>query len=141
MTQQYRFTEAGGSAKPNAGGPRFTEAEFTEAMKAAVAERGEDYVYPYEECEYVDINGRPLCLIGTAVFHLDPEAAADLDDMYADSALLGLVSPQVARAARAAQLFQDGGTFGDHDKRKPWGEALAVYLDKVANSEPDSDSE
>jgi hypothetical protein len=122
MTQQYRFTEE----------------QFTEAMKAAVAERGEDYVYPHAQCRYRGDDGAPRCIVGVAVFKLDESLR--LEELGADGALRGIVPDHVRRAAAAAQVEQDG-VWNESEVRKTWGEALAVYLDKVANPEPDSETE
>lgn len=120
MTQQYRWTEP----------------EFTNAMKAACAERGEDYVYPGDPkrpgtCFYRHMDGSCGCLIGLAVFKLDPDLI--LPEADACTALRGLVPDHVRDAAHAAQKVQDG--YND-DGRGPWGEALAVYLDRLVNPDP-----
>lgn len=59
-----------------------TEADVTAALEAAVAERGEDFVYTTEdgECYYSYDDGTPGCLIGVALSKLDPIAFEQLVD-------------------------------------------------------------
>lgn len=104
---------------------RFTEAEFTAAMEAAVAERGKDWVYPrtwyYEGvCSYSLEDGTPACLIGVALSKLDPGLVPDFGERAsAEIVLEDLVPEPVAIAAREAQVHQDNGHI--------WGSALQVY--------------
>lgn len=130
-----------------------TEKAFTEAMVAAVSERGRDYVYPNElkgnepgaelvglYCLYFDLNdpSKPLCLIGVAV----SKCGVTMDDIkrlnqswpntqnMTAAVLLRLhnASKKVIDAASSAQFVQDnGGT---------WGEALDKYFE-VLGSHPD----
>lgn len=111
-----------------------TEEQFTAAMRAAVEERGADYVYPvwdragaddyhdkYGTCKYSTPDGTPACIVGLALSKIDPAlvppykhnaGAHDLNVLGAGSDL--------AYAAFAAQQEQDdGGT---------WGSALEQYL-------------
>jgi hypothetical protein len=117
-----------------------------EALKAAVAKRGEDYVYEQTEsgnCLYVR-DGMPSCLIGQVLFDLgiplerlkgadgynsedgdnegeNPDAWQLLDSLESE----GLVSfrPAVQGAFRVAQSRQDCGW--------PWGYALHAALGEL----------
>jgi hypothetical protein len=104
-----------------------TEEAFTAAMRAAVAERGEDYVYPREERGYACVytfNGEPDCLIGLALFKMGVPITflQDCDGMNnALGVLLDLgFSRYVADAADWAQSLQDKG--------HTWGESLGGYF-------------
>lgn len=105
----------------------FTEEQFTQAMRDAVAERGADYVYTqvdeYIGCQYTEEDGEVGCLIGLALFKLDSETVPvwnAMGAMGADVVLGKLVPDAVAFAARRAQSRQDDGL--------PWGESLETYL-------------
>lgn len=121
-----------------------TDEEFTEALRAAVEERGEDYSYPegiYEGqfdiprdddyhngglCVYQTPDGTPACIIGLALYKIDPELVPDYDlVMSAQKALEDIgVSDRVRFAAGRAQGVQDGGD--------TWGHALREYEDALA---------
>ena len=73
---------------------QITRENFTAAMRAAVAERGEDWVYPERvselaapgwrpkrghECVYVLPDGSPACLIGLALYKIDPALVEGLE--------------------------------------------------------------
>lgn len=49
-------------------------ARALELLEAAVAERGADYVYPHELCEYT-LDHQPACIVGVALAKagVDPE--------------------------------------------------------------------
>lgn len=106
---------------------QITEAEFTAAMEAAVAERGENYVYkaPLDgDCVYVDQDGNPSCLIGAAIAKIDPSLLPEWGDFANDggaAATFGhvLSTHRLALAADQAQNTQDGGG--------TWGDALENY--------------
>lgn len=114
---------------------KITEEQFTAAMEAAVAERGEDYVYPPQEeegfaddyhtiggtCLYSDESGKPLCIIGVALSKIDPALVPTHGSTEGASSLLSKMvdSFAVRVAAQNAQDAQDDG--------KPWGEALKQY--------------
>lgn len=111
-----------------------TEEQFTQAMRDAVAERGEGYEYNGDpailsgpRCSYRHADGQPGCLIGLA---LDKLGITDPEETEAPEALkpYGL-SKTVRAAAVEAQVEQDLGT--------SWGQALAIYLEKLAD--PDLD--
>lgn len=107
----------------------FTDSQFIAALKEAVAERGEDYVYPEVErtgfaddyhnangtCQYQTPDGELACLIGLAVSKLDPEAVPAYGDARNASDILVPmgISKAVRHAAADAQETQDdGGTWG-----------------------------
>lgn len=104
---------------------QFTDDAVTMAIRAVVAEAGEDYVYPpslggkYAQCMYDDEHGG--CIAGRAVRKLIPDfqfvelVAIDAHDL----ASTGVVSHRAVRALQEAQYAQDGG--------KPWGEALDAF--------------
>lgn len=116
-----------------------TDMTFTEAMEAAVAERGEDWTYPEydaENADYGDTNWHydggtcryvtrdekePACIIGLALtkMGLPPEK---IDMRTGALNLLGTLNVATGaerQAARYAQSKQDAG--------RSWGEALAAY--------------
>lgn len=116
---------------------RITEPEFTQAMRDAVAERGEDWVYPKGEeawegpdgqCRYFLDDGQPACLIGTALCKLGvPGVRPGHEGAYAGLVLhdiYGELPRGIPRAASLAQEVQDEG--------QPWGEALKAYLRALA---------
>lgn len=121
---------------------KIDDAAFTAAMRAAVAERGEDYVFPNEwkdgasQCRYVQPDGDgPACLIGVALHRLGVPLDALLDqEGCSASHVVGAVASGVtyaaARAANKAQEAQDIGA--------TWGAALARYL--TASGQPRRES-
>jgi hypothetical protein len=112
-----------------------TARQFTEAMRAAVAERGEDWVYPANDqvaydtgwrdssglCQYTTLDGEPGCIIGLALHKIDPSIVPAYGTWAGASLILrGFGLPgSVLIAAQVAQAAQDNG--------KSWGEALARY--------------
>ena len=115
-----------------------TKEVFTAAMEEAVKLRGKDYTYPSiaqvasdprlagwrnkgdDMCKY-QVSGEPACLIGLALYLIDPDLVPG-EDVYggADVVLDKLgASEDVALAASYAQDFQDEGY--------TWGEALTQY--------------
>ena len=117
---------------------QITRENFTAAMRAAVAERGEDWVYPAEggelaeqgwrseeggACVYVLPDGSPACLIGLALYKIDPALVEGLEgeDVTALRLLqrLGVDDGRLYMAAHVAQEAQD---LGD-----TWGNALKIY--------------
>jgi hypothetical protein len=112
-----------------------TVRQFTEAMRAAVAERGENWVYPANDqvahdtgwrdgrgfCQYTTADGEPGCLIGLALHKIDPSIVPAYGSlMGADLTLKAFGLPHsVQVAAQSAQSAQDDG--------ETWGEALAQY--------------
>ena len=115
-----------------------TRDQFTSAMHAAVAERGQDFVYPKEEpgwrllsqtgikgCRYVreDVM-EPACLIGVALSKcgvpLTQLRGMENAGAYQVLGALGFADTVVRSAASEAQQAQDaGGT---------WGAALIDYM-------------
>lgn len=117
---------------------QITRENFTAAMRAAVAERGEDFVYPAEGselaeqgwreeedqgCVYVLPDGSPACLIGLALYKIDPgllthvEFQSDIASWVLGRA--GVQDEMLLRAADRAQNEQDEGA--------SWGKALSEY--------------
>ena len=116
---------------------QITRENFTAAMRAAVSERGEDWVYPAEgselgeqgwrseegTCVYALPDGSPACLIGLALYKIDPALVEGLegDDTTALRLLqrLGVKDGGLYWAAQDAQDAQDLGA--------TWGNALKTY--------------
>lgn len=132
--------------------------KFIDAMHEAVAERGEDWVYPLPErdpdarngivadgwhvpnsttCVYMTDEGDPACLIGLALYKINPDlvpnydASSSGDDMDAWSVLVCIgeegslnLSGRIVSAANTAQRAQDDGA--------PWGEAIRKFDEAVA---------
>ena len=107
-----------------------TRENFTAAMERAVTERGEDFVYPEEwrtadglgACKYSLGDGTPACIIGLALWYIDPGLVPDSSEFGGANAVLselGVEDPILEVAARAAQINQDS--------RRTWGDALAAY--------------
>ena len=114
-----------------------TRENFTAAMRAAVAERGEDWVYPAEgselaeqgwreeegTCVYVLPDGSPACLIGLALYKIDPALVEGLEGENVTALRLlqrlGVEDGELYWAAQDAQDTQDVG--------KTWGNALKIY--------------
>lgn len=116
---------------------QITRENFTAAMRAAVAERGEDFVYPAKgselaeqgwrsengTCVYALPDGSPACLIGLALYKIDPGLLTHVE-FQADSASrvmgrAGVQDEMVLLAADRAQTMQDVGV--------SWGDALSEY--------------
>ena len=106
----------------------------------AVAEKGEDYIYPEDEkdgddgemCRYF-YDGRPSCIIGHVLSYLGIDEA--VEGAGAEVALDGLgFSYEELRAADEAQTAQDEGC--------AWGQALISYdralarWSKITNGDP-----
>lgn len=128
-----------------------TDEAFAAALKAALDERGPDYVYPedkkhafseYQEpqCLYFDMEDpeKPLCFIGLALSKLgvtaedlqaiSPNVRLSPDESGLSMGALGVMeklgfSPKVSWAARAAQTEQDRGN--------PWGQAFDVFQEEM----------
>lgn len=110
--------------------PGITEAAFTAAMKAAVKERGADYIYPADardadgNCVYSLPDGTPACLIGVALSKINADYVPK-DEPFGGTPAAGALAslgapPLVQRAAQRAQNMQDCG--------RTWGAALDRYL-------------
>ena len=116
---------------------QITRENFTAAMRAAVAERGEDFVYPAQgselaeqgwrseqgTCVYVLPDGSPACLIGLALYKIDPALVEGLEGEDATALRLlqrlGVEDGRLYWAAQVAQQAQDLG--------ETWGDALKIY--------------
>jgi hypothetical protein len=109
-----------------------TDIEFIRGMAQAVKERGEDYVYPDEwleeyggSCRY-SIDGEPACIVGQAIYNVDPDAMPEpMDQGEAASLVLSVhnLSDSVLRAADEAQ--------GVQDSLGPWGRAWEAFRDNL----------
>ena len=116
---------------------QITRENFTAAMRAAVAERGEDFVYPAEgselaeqgwrseerTCVYTLPDGTPACLIGLALYKIDPGLLTHVK-LQSDNARrvmnrAGVQDEVLLLSAGMAQIEQDVGV--------PWGGALSEY--------------
>jgi len=116
---------------------QITRENFTAAMRAAVAERGEDWAYPAEgselaeqgwrseegTCVYVLPDGSPACLIGLALYKIDPGLLTYVEPQSGNASRVmgraGVQDGMLLLAADMAQHRQDAGA--------PWGEALSEY--------------
>lgn len=116
---------------------QITRENFTAAMRAAVAERGEDFVYPAEgselakqgwrsgegTCVYVLPDGTPACLIGLALYKIDPDLLTYVDFPAQSASRVmnraGVRDRVLLLAADTAQNEQDEGA--------SWGESLKEY--------------
>ena len=116
---------------------------FTKAMREAVAERGESWTYPslsdagdskwrnsLGNCVYAFPDGSPACLIGLALYKIDPtidlvgaenRIATEHDDTSVMALFkeLGVEDRVLYNAAASAQRRQDRG--------ESWGSALEAY--------------
>ena len=116
---------------------QITRENFTAAMRAAVAERGEDWVYPAEgselaeqgwrpeegTCVYVLPDGSPACLIGLALYKIDPGLLTHVE-FQSDNAsrVMNRAGVQDRMLLLAADMAQ-----GAQDEDVPWGDALSGY--------------
>lgn len=99
-----------------------TKPSLRDLLARAVAEKGEDYVYPEEEkdgvgCHYF-YEGRPSCIIGHVLSYLGMTEGPEGSGAIFALRRLGF-SPAEEYAAVAAQESQDAG--------RTWGDALAAY--------------
>jgi hypothetical protein len=129
-----------------------TRENFAEAMRKAVELRGEDYTYPeaipYDgsdpsknrsddfhaergECLYTDARGNPACIIGQALYLIDPALVPGNGVVAGASEVLGNLGNDdfgLAVACDRAQEIQDNdGT---------WGKALSEFEKSLANYGP-----
>ena len=116
---------------------QITRENFTAAMRAAVAERGADWVYPAQgselaeqgwrseggTCVYALPDGSPACLIGLALYKIDPGLLTHVEFQYDDASRVmgraGVRDEMLLLAAGGAQTRQDVGV--------SWGDALSEY--------------
>ena len=116
---------------------QITRENFTAAMRAAVAERGEDFVYPAQgselaeqgwrseqgTCVYDLPDGSPACLIGLALYKIDPSLLTHVEFQYHNASRVmsraGVQDRMLLLAADMAQVKQD--------EDEPWGEVLSEY--------------
>lgn len=124
---------------------KLNEETFTAAIEQAVEMRGRDYIYPKslpgwqtpglaKACVYSTRQGQPACLIGQALYLIDPklvpsyedsDAGKDMDARSVLTRLLGVdyETPRWVHAAYVAQVHQDRGG--------SWGDALDWYLHEL----------
>ena len=105
-----------------------TRENFTASLERAVAERGEDFVYPEawmtsaNACQYSLRDGTPACIIGLALSYIDPgivPGSGEFGSSDAGMEELGVEDDVLIIAARAAQIRQDRGY--------TWGRSLDAY--------------
>lgn len=97
---------------------------FVKAVIEAVRERGEDYVYEYNQCVYY-LNGKPACLIGVAfdkVGHTLEEISSNLASAVSVMHDLGYAEIVYVAASEAQDIQDDKGT---------WGQALAQFFKRL----------
>lgn len=112
----------------------FTREQFTEAMEKAVAERGEDFVYPdewqnaYGFCQYYIEGIGAACLIGKALENLgfDVRSLENNGAITILEEVFKITDRGLIVAAQRAQTMQDWG--------QSWGDALMEYKDVLASS-------
>lgn len=117
----------------------FTKAEFVQAVKDSVEEKGRDYIYNKEGvgCVYRHDN-TPMCLFGHALDKLGiterpngrslDEIASDVDqEIGAILEEFDIGEYAFVEAANQAQARQDSGD--------TWGEALDVFLHGIGEDE------
>lgn len=135
----------------------FTPQQFIDALHAAVAERGGDFVYPKDDpdwvvtdtddydpdnkdeptCQYQTRDGQPACIIGAALWKIDPALVPEYGntngvwtvlanvlvggdfDLDEDTRELTKEEHRLVRASGAAQQAQDAG--------KPWSVAMQEF--------------
>jgi hypothetical protein len=114
------------------------KARALQLLEEAVAERGADYVYPHQHCDYavrdsaIDVAPAPACIVGVALAKAGVSIAVleTLDGSVSCAASMlrqmGTVhlDDEAVDAWQAAQVVQDGpfGVTG----RGTWGDALAA---------------
>lgn len=123
----------------------FTPQQFIDALHAAVAERGGDFVYPQDDpdwvvaetCQYQTRDGQPACIIGAALWKIDPALVPEYGntngvwtvlpnvlvggdfDLDEDTRELTKEERLLVSAASSAQTAQDTG--------KPWSVAMQEF--------------
>lgn len=108
----------------------FTNDEVIESMKRAVAQKGADYVYPYENCNYSQDN-HPACIVGHVLYDIDPEAYQDaaemeqrgddsaVDDLQREGIVPNFTDSQVKALLRAQER---------QDRKETWGAAYDAFI-------------
>lgn len=105
---------------------------FVKALYSVVEEKGEDYCYEYENCQYI-VDSCPACLIGAAL----AKAGHTQEEILSWDGVIAISGPNgesanvkmlrmgydvdIAHAARKAQYVQD--------ERGTWGEAREAFID------------
>lgn len=116
---------------------KITAEDATKWIKEAVAEKGEDYIYPAGNCEYFDrLTKEPKCIVG----HVFKKAGVDPDIILKqhDEDGYSLNETSVSSAAPHAGIYFDSKTLialtaaqSRQDARKTWGDALGYYLETM----------
>lgn len=119
---------------------KFTEYEqrFIDGIRKAVADKGEDYVYPNElredgdpegACRYT-VDGKGACIVGVAIENAVGTPYPENNRNFMAATVLrgdyGLLW-DLAGAFGVAQVMQDGGT--------PWGHALVAFEEELKRVE------
>lgn len=122
---------------------QITTAAVTEAIEAAVEERGSDYVYPpaksHDNCQYV-IDGKPSCLVGVVLHRL----GASIDQLRQEDVAVfgnGTMAEDLVHKLHTLGIleFEDPYTVGAalesaqlrQDRADTWGRALEEYAKHV----------
>lgn len=116
------------------------------AIEAAVAAKGADYVYNRIEgsCYYHDINGSvenptPSCIVGFVLAAVAPEVFAQIserEDMYGTSMGINeLYNKYDIRFEDENVVLALGHAQGWQDSGKPWGEALLRFHNTLERAE------
>ena len=106
--------------------------QMREAIKAAVEERGEDFIYPRDNedwmingvCRYRLEDGTPACIVGLAMSKIDPSIVLP-EEQDAFDALEGIAETEAQRYANDVQGRQDCGD--------SWGRALRCVEGNVCH--------
>ena len=97
--------------------------EVLEHLRAVVADKGADYVYPEYACFYA-ISGKPSCIVGHVYARLGLLPLVRRNEV-AWRMFPGLIEAKARFALERAQNVQDG-TDPKLQRRGTWGEALAA---------------
>ena len=106
--------------------------EVLEHLRAVVAEKGADYVYDEEACQYA-IDGQPACIVGHVYARfglLDEETQWSGD--RAHKLHISEITAMARRVLRTAQQVQDGDL--PPFERGMCGEALAAAEAQAAQA-------
>lgn len=113
-----------------------TYKEAVELLDRAVAERGEDYVYPDEERTWVEdcryfFDGHPSCIIGHVLAYkgIGAEQARDCEGTDAGVVISKFFEPETD----VKLLFLRAQ--GMQDRRYPWGHAVFSAKRSVEDKE------
>lgn len=108
------------------------ESDVIRELYAAVADRGEDYVYIADEhgCAYLTQYGTPSCIVGVVLTRLGVPTSAfarkntcRISGIWADLVNDHLVVPPTPRIRQLLDRVQRL-----QDSKKPWGEAVHIAV-------------